>query len=66
MVKVAPWQVEQTCVVGKWFAGNTVGLAPAKVIVELWQLEQSDDVAICAGKFDLFTGVSPTAKVWPL
>ena len=59
------WQVVQVCVVGRWFAGNTAPAdAPLKIVVELWQLEQSSAVVKCVvGASSLVLGVKPTAKV---
>jgi hypothetical protein len=61
-----PWQVEHGCAVGKWPTGGVVKLATAKVIVEVWQLEQSSEVVMCVGDASsLLLGVTP-AKAWPL
>ncbi len=46
----------QGCEVGIWFAGMPP-LAPAKVVKPLWQLEQSELVAMCVAGFE--TGVTP-------
>jgi hypothetical protein len=40
------WQVVQDRVVGKWFAGKTVEIAPVKVAVDEWQTEQSKVVGV--------------------
>ena len=42
------WHRVQTCVVGRWLTGSAaVPEAPLKVVVELWQVEQSSDVVKC-------------------
>ena len=40
-------------------------MAIAKVVVEVWQVEQSAEVATCDGKEVLDSGVTPR-KLWPL
>ncbi|MEO8332326.1 MAG: hypothetical protein ABI479_07820 [Gallionella sp.] len=63
----ALWQVEHTCDVGKCPSGGVVKFAIEKVVVEVWQPEQSSAVVICVvGALALLLGVTPTAKVWPL
>jgi hypothetical protein len=63
----APWQVEHACVVGKCPGGGVVKPAIKKVVVEVWQPEQSSAVDICVvGASALLLGFTPTAKVWPL
>jgi hypothetical protein len=47
--KLVPWHAEHTCVVGKCPSGGVVKFAIKKVVVEVWQLEQSSEVDICDG-----------------
>lgn len=61
------WHVEHFCVVGKCPAGGVVRFATRKVVVEVWQAEQSSEVVMCDGEAEaLDLGVIPPAKVVPL
>src|SRR6266581_3446388 len=59
----ALWHSEQACVVGRWLLGLVVPVAVAKLVVEVWQVEQSAVVATCPA--GLLTGVTPV-KARPL
>src|SRR6266704_4849960 len=57
------WHSEQACVVGRWLLGLVVPDAVPKLVVEVWQVEQSAVVATCPA--GLLTGVTPV-KARPL